>query len=387
MKRLHRRVVLGLLAAITMATIGCNLSANDPNDVEVRLGILATLSGDSISVGEATVMGAELALADLEARGGVQLKGQRQPLSLVIEDDQDQVDAMLNAARKLIYQDNVVAVIGPQFSRNAIPAAQLAEAAKVPMITPRATNPEVTRGKTYVFRTTFIDPFQGQVMANFARRDLGAPTAAILFAVASAYNRGIAGVCKQRFEAAGGRVVAYESYTTGTTDFTPQLTTIRQVQPDVLFLPNYEFEVPLQVAQAQALGLQSTLLGSDSWGSIEPKNRPPLEGFYFSEQFAADADAPDTQTFIERFQQTYNHTPTGVSASTYDAVMLVVQAIQQAGEATPAAIRQGLADIGQFEGVTGTIEYQNTGDPIRSAMILQVQGDKFVFHKQVDPLY
>jgi branched-chain amino acid transport system substrate-binding protein len=366
--------------------IGCNRLSPNAEVPEIRIGVLDTLSGESTTVGEATVKGAELAVADLQAEGGIDVKGQRRPVTLVIEDDRDQVDAVVNAVRKLIYQDNVVAIVGPQRSRNAIPAAQLAEEAQVPLISPKATNPEVTRGKSYAFRTTFIDPFQGEVMANFARQDLGAETAAILFDVASAYNRGIAEVFGDRFEAAGGQIVAYESYTTGETDFTPQLTTIREAGPDVIFLPNYQFEVPLQVQKARELGIDSTFLGSDSWGSIVPEKRPLLEGAYFSDQFSPDADTPNTQAFIQKFQETYNELPTGVSASTYDAIMLVAQAIEVAGEASPAAIRQGLSDIGQFQGVTGSIEFHDTGDPISSAVILNIQGDQFLFHKQIAKL-
>jgi branched-chain amino acid transport system substrate-binding protein len=385
MRFLRRNSLWGLFVTVLLVIIGCNQATLEQPTATIPIGLLATLSGESVSVGESTTMGAELAIADLKAAGGILVEGQNYDISLVIEDDQDQVDACLNAVRKLIYQDKVVAIVGPQFSRNAIPAAQLAEEAKVPLISPRATNPEVTKEKDFVFRTIFIDPFQGEVMANFARQELGATTAGILYDVASAYNRGIAEVFRDRFEAAGGQVVAFESYTTGATDFTPFLTPIREAQPDVVFLPNYEFEVPIQVQQAKALGMTSTFLGSDSWGSITPENRPQLAGSYFSDQFSPQTDSPKAQVFIERFQQTYNQLPTAVAASTYDAIMLVAQTIQQEGKATPAAIRQGLSEIGQFEGVTGTIEFRNTGDPIRSAVILQIQEDEFVFHKQVNP--
>ncbi len=385
MKRLRRKSWWGLLVAIFLIVAGCNNAVQHQSSVTIPIGLLATLSGEGVSVGESTVMGAEMAIADLQTAGGIPLEGQPGSLNLIIEDDQDQVDAVVNAVRKLIYQNNVVAIIGPQFSRNAIPAAQLAEEAQVPLISPSATNPEVTKDKAYVFRTIFIDPFQGEVMADFARQDLGATTAGIMYDVASAYNRGIAEVFREQFEAAGGQVVAFESYTTGETDFTPYLTTIRDAQPDVLFLPNYAFEVPIQVQQAQKLGMTSTLLGSDSWGSILAEDRSSLQGSYFSDQFSSQTDSPKAQAFIEQFQQTYNKFPTAVAASTYDAIMLVAKAIQAEGQATPEAIRQGLAKVGKFEGVTGTIEFQDTGDPTRSAVILQIQGDEFVFHKQVNP--
>ena len=385
MKFPRRKTLWSLFVAVILAIIGCNQTTLEQSTGNIPIGLLATLSGEGIAVGESTLMGAEMAIADLQAAGGIQVDGKQRTMNLVIEDDQDQVDACLNAVRKLIYQDNVVAIVGPQFSRNAIPAAQLAEEAQVPLISPSATNPEVTKEKSYVFRTIFIDPFQGEVMASFALQELGATTAGILYDVASAYNRGIAEVFRYSFEALGGQVVAFESYTTGETDFTPYLTSIRNAQPDVLFLPNYAFEVPVQVQQAKALGLTSTLLGSDSWGSIVPENRHQLEGAYFSDQFSPQTDSPKAQAFIEQFQQTYNQLPTAVSASTYDAIMLVAQAIEQKQQATPAAIRQGVSGIGRFEGVTGTIEFRDTGDPIRSAVILQIQQGEFVLHKQVNP--
>jgi branched-chain amino acid transport system substrate-binding protein len=285
----------------------------------------------------------------------------------------------------LINQENVVALVGPQYSRYAIPVARLAEQAKIPMISPRSTNPETTKGKRFVFRANFVDTLQGRVVARFAHDDLKAQQAAVLYDIASPYNQGIADVFRQVFTDHRGTVVAFESYTTGERDFTPQLAKIRDRRPDVLFLPNYANEVPLQARQARQQGITATLLGADAWGGIKESDRADLEGAYFSDQYIPETSNKITQRFIQHYQQAYGHAPKATAAATYDSLGLLFNVIQNQGTIDPESIRQGIAEFGPYQGVTGRLNYQGTGDPIVSVSILQMKGNKAVFYKAINP--
>jgi branched-chain amino acid transport system substrate-binding protein len=222
-------------------------------------------------------------------------------------------------------------------------------------------------------------------MARFAIEGLGAGEAAVLYDVASAYNKGIAEIFQQVFKKAGGKVVAFESYTTGEEDFTAQLTVIRDSGADVLFLPNYYNEVPLQVRQARELGVEATMIGSDTWGQLAAEDMSEMEGLFFSTHYASDIASDVAQEFINKYKEAYGEIPDDVAALTYDAFGMLFQAIESQGRADPESIRNGLATISQYEGVTGMMEYKGTGDPIKSAVILQIKGGKFTFYKLASP--
>lgn len=382
--QMSRRVAIGLMLAGAAANCTQQLPQQaQPN--EIRIGVIASLTGDATASGQSTVRGAELAAQEINNRGGLAVGDRHYRVVLVTVDDQDEVDAAVNAARKLIYRDSVVAIVGPQLSRNAIPVSKFVENAQIPMISPVSTNPETTKDKRYVFRATFIDSVQGKAMAQFTRHTLNAQTTAILYDVASPYNQGIASVYKQVFEAGGGQIVAFESYTTGETDFRSQLTTIQQRRPDILFLPNYSHEVLLQAKQARQLGIDATLVGADAWSTVQPAERLLLEGAFYSNQYSPDSKNLKTQTFIQQYQQVYRQEPDTVTAVTYDAMHLLFKAIQSQRNSDSESIRQGLSELGRYDGVTGTIEYRGTGDPLRSVIILQIRQGQPVFYQQVDP--
>jgi branched-chain amino acid transport system substrate-binding protein len=352
---------------------------------QIKVGVIAPLTGSIPAVGQSTKNAAELAVKEINDAGGLDVGGQKTEIVLFIEDNEDKEESAVSAAQKLINQNNVVAIIGPQASRNAIPASTIAENARIPMISPWSTNPETTAGKKYVFRVAFIDPFQGRVMARFAIEELEAKKAAVLYDVASAYNKGIAEIFEQVFEEAGGQVVAFEAYTTGEEDFTTQLTAIRDSGADVLFLPNYYNEVPLQVRQAHELGVEATAIGSDSWGQLAAEDMAEMEGLFFSTHYASDIASDVAQEFINKYKEAYGEIPDDVAALTYDAFGMLFQAIESQGEADPESIRNGLATMSQYEGVTGMMEYKGTGDPVKSAVILQIRNGKFTFYKLASP--
>jgi len=376
------RLTLVLVASLLLITQGCN---NKATQAEIQIGVIAPLTGSIPVVGESTVNAAELAVKEVNDAGGLQVGDQKIKIVLVIEDNEDKEQEAAAAARKLINQSNVAAIIGPQASRNAIPASVIAEESQVPMISPWSTNPDTTAGKAYVFRVAFLDPFQGRVMARFAIEELRATKAAVLYDIASAYNKGIAEIFRQVFVEAGGEVVAFESYTTGEQDFTAQLTAIKDAGADVLFLPNYYSEVPLQVRQARELGIQIPIVGADAWGQLAAEDMADMEGLFFSTHYAADIASDVAQKFISQYKADYGKTPDDVAALTYDAFGLLFQAIQSQGKTDSESIRSGIASISHFEGVTGVMEYKGTGDPVKSAVILQIKEGQFVFYKLANP--
>ena len=360
----------------------------------IKVGGIAELTGDMPAVGASFKNAAEMAVKEVNDAGGLPVGKSKVKVQLVVEDNAGKADQSAAAAQKLITQDEVVAIIGPNASRYAIPASEVAESSETILITPWSTNPKTTldantnQPKKYVFRAAFIDPFQGQVLARFAHDNLKAKSAAVLYDVASDYNKGIAEVFKASFEKLDGKVVAFETYTTNDKDFSAQLTKIKDAKPDVIFLPNYYSEVPLQVQQAKRLGIMVPFLGSDSWGSAELLKLAgnDMEGYYFSTHYAADNATPVAKKFIESYQKTYGAVPDDVAALTYDSFGMLFSAIKNAGKTDREAVREALSKLPKYDGVTGEMKFQpGSGDPIKSAVILQVKGDKFVYHTNANP--
>lgn len=360
----------------------------------IKVGVVAELTGDIPAVGASCKNAAEMAVQEINDAGGLEVGGKKYKVELYIEDNAGKADQSASSAQKLITQQNVVAIIGPNASRYAIPASEIAESSKVVLISPWSTNPKTTLNaqtgepKQYVFRAAFIDPFQGRVVAKFALDNLKAKKAAVLYDVASDYNKGIAEFFKQTYEENGGTVVAFETYTTNDKDFSAQLTKINAAGPEVIFLPNYYSEVPLQIQQAHRLGITVPFLGSDSWGSVELIKLcgTDCEGYYFSTHYAADAATPVATKFINGYTTKYGSTPDDVAALTYDSFGLLWQALQSAGKVDRQAVRDALAKIPSYEGVTGNMKFvEGSGDPIKSAVILQIKGDKFVWYANANP--
>lgn len=382
--------LLTLLVIASFLLPACGPAGGDT----IKVGGIAELTGDIPAVGASFKNAAEMAVAKINDAGGLDVGGKKYMIELIIEDNAGKADQSASAAQKLITQDNVVAIIGPNASRYAIPASEIAESNKVALISPWSTNPKTTLDantnapKQYVFRACFIDPFQGRVVAKFALDQLKASKAAVLYDVASEYNKGIAEFFKQTYEENGGTVVAFETYTTGDKDFSAQLTKIKETSPEVIFLPNYYSEVPLQIQQARGLGIDVPFLGSDSWGSSELLSLcgADCEGYYFSTHYAADNATPVAKEMIDAYKTKYGNTPDDVAALTYDAFGLLWQALQTAGTIDRQAVRDALAKIPNYEGVTGTMQFQEgSGDPIKSAVILQINNGAFTFFANANP--
>lgn len=370
--------------AIVTALVRCAPASAPPGDL--RIGVVTTTSGPlGPTVGKATLDGTAMALQDVTKAGGWDVRGRKHNVVLVTEDDQDKQETATAAALKLINQEKVIAIIAPSISRNALPVAQAAENAKLPVISPGSTVPELTAGKRYVFRATFTDTFQGSTMARFARQDLGLSQGAVLYDVASAYNKGIADVFKQTFESAGGRIVAHETYVTGERDFGRQLGRIQAAGARFLFLPNYEYDVTAQAEQARAIGLDVPFLGADSWGGLSGAARQLLQGGFYTAHWAPDSSDERSQSFVRAYRERYGAVPRQGAPLGYDALYLLLEAIKRQGKTDPESIRSGLASISRYAGVSGTLGFGGSGDPVKSVVLLKIAGDQAVFHKQINP--
>lgn len=376
--------------AVALALLGCREQSADT----VRIGVNAEITGDMPAVGASCRKAAELAANEVNAAGGILLDGKPRRVVLCVEDNAGKPDQSAAAVQKLISEDEVVAIVGPNASRYAIPAAEVAESSRTVLITPWSTNPKTTLDarsgapKRYVFRSCFIDPFQGRVLAAFAFDSLGAKTAAVLYDIASEYNKGIAEIFAAAFAEKGGRVVAMETYTNPDRDFSAQLTKIKQTNPEIVFLPNYYSEVPLQIEQARRLGISAPFLGSDSWGSSDlvKLGGAQVEGCCFSTHYAPDRASPVARKFIAAYTAAYGSAPDDVAALTYDAFGLLFQALSRAGRADREALRDALAETPSFEGVTGTMRFSpGSGDPVKSAVIIQVRRGAFAWFADAVP--
>ena len=364
-----------------LALSGC--SGRDAEPPAIRIGVLGNATG---SEGPPTREATEMAVSSINAAGGLDVGGKRRPVELLFEDTQTSPGEAIHGARRLI-QGGAVAILGPGRSREAIAVAGVVESARIPMISATSTHPQATAGKRYVYRMSFTDTFQGEALGRFAAGKLEARSAAVLYDVASAYNEFLATAFRRSFEASGGKIVAFESYTTGESDFRRQLERIRDADPQVLFLPNYDEEIPQQVQQARDLGIDATLLGGESWTLIDFDNVPQFEGAYFGRHWHHDEaeTRPQARRFLEAYRQAYGHAPTDLAALTYDAIHLLFSAIGSGGD-DPDRVQQALASIEGYEGVTGIITYLGmAGDPPRRLIIAQVRQGKTVMYEEITP--
>lgn len=349
--------------------------------------MIGPMTGDFYeTIGRPMQQAAELFLQKNTQAGNVKIGGKSYKITLKFEDDGDQPDQAVAVAQKLINQENVVALVGLPLSRNAIPVAQVAETARVPMISTTSSNPNTTVGKKYVFRIIFVDDFQGQVMAGFARSDLKAQQAAVLYDIANPYSKSIAEIIKKRFEVAGGQIVAFETYTTDASkNLTAQLQRIKNSKAEVLFLPNDKNVIPDQARKIREIGIKSQLIGGDTWEGLDITGLPELEGGFFTTDWHPDIAPPPAKEFIQTYRQAYAQIPDSDAVSTYDALGLLIQAMRHQGKVDSESIRQGLSTMGVYQGVSGNLDYRNTGDPTRSVVVLKFQGSKAIFYKQVNP--
>jgi branched-chain amino acid transport system substrate-binding protein len=372
--------------ALALAFCGASCQPKSPPR-EVRIGLLALLKGlPAETSGRPSIEGAELAVDEANERGGIVIKGVAHSVELIVKEYEDRPDSATSVARALVNQYKIDVLVGPQFSRHAIPVAIVAEDAEIPMVSPMSSSPATTEGKRFVFRLASLDAEQGRVMGEFAARELGVLRAAVLYDVSTDYSRTLAEMFRDAFEKSGGRVVAFESFGRDEPlDYREKLDRIRDSDPDALYLPNDSERVEAQIVQARERGIRATLLGGDTWDLERFRALPESEGAYIAHQWHPDLDTPESRRFRALFTKTYGRAPKITAAMTYDAVRLVLSVIERTGSLEPLAIRDGLAATRDFAGATGTASYENGPDPVRSVMIASISSGRSRLHRIIDP--
>jgi branched-chain amino acid transport system substrate-binding protein len=353
------------------------LAAHAADDIPI--GHFASLTGPTATFGTSTDEGIHLALDEINGKGGVLGKQVR----VITEDDQSKTEEARTVVLKLINADHVVALLGEVASSRSIAAAPAAQQAKIPMLTPASTNPKVTQQGSYIFRSCFIDPFQGAAMANFAMNDLKLKKFAILYDVKNDYSKGLRDFFKDVVEKAGAEIVADESYGEGDSDFKAQLTKIKGTNPDAIYVPGYYTDVGLICRQARELGISQPLMGGDGWDSAKTFEigREAVNGCYFTNHYSPDEDRPEVKTFVDSYKKKYGgKTPDAMAILGYDAMRLMCDAIQRAGSTKGSDIRKALADTKDFPGASGKITINKDRNAEKPIVVLKIEngGTKFV---------
>ena len=366
---------------LTLVVLALALRAQDT----IKIGEYASLTGKEASFGQQSHKGLTLAIEELNAAGGVLGK----KLELITEDNQTKPGESATAVKKLISRDKVVALIGEVASGRSLEAAPIAQAAKIPMIAPAATNPKVTQTGNYIFRVCFIDPFQGTVMAKFAQTDLKAKKVAVLSSVSNAYSVGLAKFFKETFTANGGIIVSEKNFSEGDKDFRAQLTAIKAAGADAVFVPSYYTEAALIARQARDLGLNVPFFGGDGWvaDQLLEIGGEALNGCYYSTHFSPENQDPVVQAFVQKFKARWgaNENPDAFAALGYDAAYVLVDAIKRAGSTEGPKLRNALAATKNFSGVTGVTNIDANRDASKPAAIIAIKNGKLEFLKTVAP--
>jgi branched-chain amino acid transport system substrate-binding protein len=380
-------IVLILALAALPVFAGGGRQAGTAGDV-IKIGVFEPMTGANAAGGAMEVEGIRLAN---ELNPTVEVAGKTYKVELVVVDNKsDKVEAA-NAVQRLVDRDKVQVILGSWGSSLAMAGGEVAKDARIPVIGLSCTNPLVTAGNDYYFRVCFIDPFQGTVMANYAFRDLNAKTAVIVQEVSNDYSVGLAKFFSDNFKALTGNsnaVLTTVNYNTGDQDFSAQLTSIRSLNPDVIFAPGNYTESALVIRQARELGINVPIIGGDTWETPEfiDVGQERVEGAVFSTFFASEhAASPAAETFLKEYRSRYNKEPAAVTALGYDGYLVALDAIKRAGSVEPQKIRDAIAVTKGFVGAAGTVTLDANGDATKSAFIKAVQGGKFVFKTIVNP--
>jgi branched-chain amino acid transport system substrate-binding protein len=358
------------------------LSAAEP--APIKVGEFASLTGKEAAFGQSSHKGTMLAVEEINAAGGV--LGRR--IQLITEDNQSKAGESATIAKKLISRDKVVALIGEVASTRSLEAAPIAQQARIPMISPSSTNPKVTEIGNYVFRVCFIDPFQGVVMAKFARNTLKLKRVAVLTSVSSAYSVGLAKYFKERFAQDGGVIALEQKFSEGDKDFKAQLTAIKAANVDGIFLPGYYTEAALVCKQARDLGLSIPLFGGDGWEAPQLLSigGAAVEGTYYSTHYSPENKSPAVTGFVERFKKRWNNeVPDAMAALGYDAAMVLADAIRRAGTTESAKLRDALAATKKLPSVTGETTLDAQRNASKAAVVIAVRNGEFKFVEAVAP--
>jgi branched-chain amino acid transport system substrate-binding protein len=388
MKKTIRAMILAVLFAVLVLPAFAGGGSQAAGGDVIKIGVFEPMTGANAAGGAMEVEGIRLAN---ELNPTVTVGGKTYKVELVVADNKsDKVEAA-TAVQRLIDADKVTLLLGSWGSSLAMAGGEVAKEARIPVIGLSCTNPLVTAGNDYYFRVCFIDPFQGTVMANYAYNDLKARTAVIVQEVSNDYSVGLAKFFSDNFKRLTGNansILTTVNYNTGDQDFSAQLTTIRSLNPDVIFAPGNYTESALVMKQARELGINVPVIGGDTWETPEfiDVGQERVEGAVFSTFFASEVAAtPVAETFLREYRSRYNKEPAAVTALGYDGYLVALDAIQRAGSTDPLKIRDAIAKTAGFIGATGTTTLDTNGDATKSAFIKVVEGGKFVYKTIVNP--
>ena len=379
------RLACAVLGATLLSSVFAGCGSKESGDT-IKVGANFELTGNVANYGNATIEGLQLAIDEANEAGGINGK----KIELVSVDDKSEAAESINAATKLISDDDVKVIVGPATTGLVLAETQTATDAKVPIIAPCATSPEATvengKVKPYVFRSCFIDPQQGEVMATFAAKELKAKTAVIYVDNSSDYSKNLAKVFKEKFEAAGGKVVMEEAFLQKDQDFKATLTKLKTANADVMFVPAYYEEVGKIVKQAREMGINSAILGTDGWDDtkvVDIAGADALNNTFFSTHYS-EKDA-EVQGFIEAYKKKYNHAPNVFAALGYDAGKMLVDALKRAGSSDTEKIREALEATKDLKVGTGTISMDKNHNPIKTAVILEMKNGEKELKAKIAP--
>lgn len=366
--------------AASLVFAGCNEKSNT-----IKLGSIGPLSGGVAVYGTEARNAIELAVEEINAAGGV--NGQN--FELISEDDEGNPEKSVSAYKKLVTKDGVKLIVGSLTSGCTLAITPLAQAQKVVLVAPAATNPAITDAGNFIFRACYTDPFQGTVGAKFAAENLGTKRAAVLYDVGNDYSVGLRDNFVKKFTEEGREVVADESYTTGDKDFNAQLTKIKNANPDIVYLPDYYGTVALISKQLRAQGITTPTVGPDGWDGLAEGAGDELLNGYYSNHYASDSSDEKVQKFAAAYKAKFGTAPTSFAALAYDSVYMIKDAVAAAGSADPEAVRDALEKTnGDY--VTGHMTFDEHHNPVKTAVILEFKkGDdgkiKAVYNATVNP--
>jgi branched-chain amino acid transport system substrate-binding protein len=350
----------------------------------IVIGEVGAMTGDIATFGQSTHRGIMLALKELNAAGGV--KGKQFEVKSL--DDASKSDEAATSTLRLISQDHVSLILGEVSSTNSKFMAPIAQKNQVPMISPASTNPDVTKLGDYIFRVCFIDPFQGTVMAKFARDTLKVTKVAVLTDARNDYSKGLTQFFSETFTKAGGTIVLQASYSAGDPDFKAQLTQIRGLAPEAIYVPGYYNDVGLIARQARELGITVPLMGGDGWtGNPElySLGGKALNGSYWSNHYSTQDPSPRIQKFIATYKEAYGQEPDAMAALGYDAMRVAAEAFGRAKDLTGPSVRDAIAATKDFDGVTGKITLDADRNAVKPAVVLKVEDGKSIYQTTIAP--
>lgn len=379
--------ILALLSVIAVSLMGLTACSSEPAEAEtIKIGLNLELTGPVSVYGTPEETAVKMAVEEINAAGGIN----GAMVELVTYDNAYDTAKAVENATKLATEDGVVAMIGSATSGPTLAIGPVAKEYEVLTFTPSGTNSLVTMDgdavNPWVFRSCFIDPFQGQVIANFAANDLGATSAAIMGSDSSDYAKELAAVFTENFT---GTVVGTQYYTDADTDFSAQLTALQAAgEFDVLFVADYAERAGLIIGQARAMGIDVAIVGPDGFES------PDLNGLaggaenvndvYFSTHFSTLSTDAKVQDFIAAYTTYAGEAPSALSALAYDAAYMLFEAISVAGN-DPVAVRDALEQVSNFAGVSGTISFNEFHNAVKSAVVVELQNGEQTSATIVNP--